>query len=187
MKPAKMIMAIVFGSLGIAAQAADTFKIDPVHSSVVFSVTHFGTNFYGRFNDVKGTVVFDQADPSKSSVDLTIPVESVDTKNEKRDQHLKNADFFNAKQFPVMTFKSTKVEGSGDTYKVTGDLTLHGVTKPLTLEIKKGGEAKGMEGEIRGGGETKFAIKRSDYGMNFMQGPLGDEINIVVSLEGVKQ
>ena len=187
MKPAKMIMAIVFGSLGIAVQAADTFKIDPVHSSVVFSVTHFGTNFYGRFNDVKGTVVFDQADPSKSSVDLTIPVESVDTKNEKRDQHLKNADFFNAKQFPVMTFKSTKVEGSGDTYKVTGDLTLHGVTKPLTLEIKKGGEAKGMEGEIRGGGETKFAIKRSDYGMNFMQGPLGDEINIVVSLEGVKQ
>ena len=114
-------------------------------------------------------------------------MESVDTKNEKRDQHLKNADFFNAKQFPVMTFKSTKVEGSGDTYKVTGDLTLHGVTKPLTLEIKKGGEAKGMEGEIRGGGETKFAIKRSDYGMNFMQGPLGDEINIVVSLEGVKQ
>ena len=136
---------------------------------------------------LKGTVVFDQADPSKSSVDLTIPVESVDTKNEKRDQHLKSADFFNAKQFPVMTFKSTKVEGSGDTYKVTGDLTLHGVTKPLTLEIKKGGEAKGMEGEIRGGGETKFAIKRSDYGMNFMQGPLGDEINIVVSLEGVKQ
>jgi polyisoprenoid-binding protein YceI len=187
MKPVKIILAITLGSLGMAVQAADTFKIDPVESSVVFSVTYGVSNFYGRFNDVSGTVVFDKADPSKSSVDLTIPVESVDTHNEKRDQHLKSPDFFNAKQFPVMTFKSKKVEGSGDTYKVTGDFTLHGVTKPLTLEIKKGGEGKGMEGEIRGGGETHFTIKRSDYGMNFMQGSVGDEINIVVSLNGIKQ
>ena len=187
MKPIKIILAITLGSLGMAVQAADTFKIDPVESSVVFSVTYGVSNFYGRFNDVSGTVVLDKADPSKSSIELTIPVESVDTHNEKRDQHLKSPDFFNAKQFPVMTFKSKKVESSGDTYNLTGELTLHGVTKPLTLEIKKGGEAKGTEGEIRGGGETHFALKRSDYGMNFMQGPVGDEINIVVSLEGVKQ
>jgi polyisoprenoid-binding protein YceI len=187
MKPSKLILAITLGSLGIAAQA-DTFKIDPVHSSVVFSVMHLGvSNFHGRFNDIKGTVVLDKADPSKSSVDLTIPVESVDTKNEKRDQHLKSPDFFNAKQFPVMTFKSKKVEGSGDAFTVTGDFTLHGVTKPLTLEVKKVGEGKGMEGEIRAGGETHFTIKRSDHGMSFMQGPLGDEINIVVSLEGIKE
>jgi polyisoprenoid-binding protein YceI len=177
---------MTLGSLGMAVQAADTFKIDPVESSVVFSVTYGVSNFYGRFNDVSGTVVLDKADPSKSSVELTIPGESVDTHNEKRDQHLKSPDFFNAKQFPVMTFKSKKVESSGDTYNVTGDFTLHGVTKPLTLEIKKGGEAK-EEGEIRGGGETRFTIKRSDHGMKFMQGPVGDEINIVVSLEGVKQ
>jgi polyisoprenoid-binding protein YceI len=188
MKPVKIILAITLGSLGMTVQAADTFKIDPVHSSVVFNVTHLGvSNFYGRFNDVSGTVVFDKADPSKSSVDLTIPVESVDTHNEKRDQHLKSPDFFNAKQFPVITFKSKKVEGSGDTYKVVGDFTLHGVTKPLTLEIKKVGEGKGIEDEIRGGGETHFTIKRSDHGMSFMQGPVGDEINIVVSLEGIKQ
>jgi polyisoprenoid-binding protein YceI len=199
MKPIKIILAMTLCSLGMAVHAADTFKIDPVHSSVVFSVTHFGTNFYGRFNDVKGTVVFDKADPTKSSVGLTIPVESVDTHNEKRDQQLKGPDFFNAKQFPVMTFMSTWItprplpkgessgESSGDTYNVTGDFTLHGVTKPLTLEIKKGGEAKVMEGEIRSGGETRFTIKRSDHGMNFMQGQVGDEINIVVSLEGVKQ
>ncbi len=187
MKPIKIILAITLGSLGMAVQAADTFKIDPVESSVVFSVTYGVSNFYGRFNDVSGTVVFDKADPSKSSLELTIPVESVDTHNEKRDQHLKSPDFFNAKQFPVMTFKSKKVESSGDTYNVTGEFTLHGVTKPLTLEIKKGGEGKGMEGEIRGGGETHFTIKRSDYGMKFMQGPVGDEINIVVSLEGIKQ
>ena len=188
MKPIKIILAITLGSLGMAVQAADTFKIDPVESSIVFSVMRYGvSNFYGRFNDVSGTVVLDKADPSKSSVELTIPVESVDTHNEKRDQHLKSPDFFNAKQFPVMTFKSKQVESSGDTYKVTGDFTLHGVTKPLTLEIKTGGEGKGAEGEIRGGGETHFTIKRSDYGMNFMQGQLGDEINIVVSLNGIKQ
>jgi polyisoprenoid-binding protein YceI len=186
MKPIKIILAITLGSLGMAVQAADTFKIDPVESSVVFSVPYGVSNFYGRFNDVSGTVVLDKADPSKSSVELTIPVESVDTHNEKRDQVLRSPDFFNAKQFPVMTFKSKQVESSGDTYKVTGDFTLHGVTKPLTLEIKKG-VGKGMKGEIRGGGETHFTVKRSDYGMNFMQGPVGDEINIVVSLEGVKQ
>jgi polyisoprenoid-binding protein YceI len=188
MKPLKIILAITLGSLGMAVHAADTFKIDPVHSSVVFSVMYLGvSNFYGRFNDVSGTFVLDKADPSKSSVELTIPVESVDTHNEKRDQVLRSPDFFNAKQFPVMAFKSKQVESSGDTYKVTGDFALHGVTKPLTLEIKKGGEGKGMEGEIRGGGETHFTIKRSDYGMNFMQGQLGDEINIVVSLNGIKQ
>ncbi|MGA7901693.1 MAG: YceI family protein [Terrimicrobiaceae bacterium] len=187
MKPSKLFLAITLGSLGMAAQA-DTFKIDPVESSVVFSVMTLGlSNFHGRFNDISGTVVLDKADPSKSSFDITIPVESVDTKNEKRDQHLKSPDFFNAKQFPVMTFKSKKVEGSGNSFTVTGDFSLHGVTKPLTLEIKKVGEAKGMKGEIRGGGETSFAIKRSDHGMTFMQGPLGDEINIIVSLQGIKQ
>jgi polyisoprenoid-binding protein YceI len=184
----QIVLRTLLGSLGTAAHAADTFKIDPVHSSVVFSVMHLGvTNFYGRFNDVSGTIVFDKADPSKSSVEVSVPVESVDTHYEKRNQHLKSPDFFNAKQFPVMTFKSNKVEASGDTYKVSGDLTLHGVTKPLTVEFKKGGEGKGMEGEIRGGGETRFTVKRSDFGMNFMQGVVGDEINIVLSVEGIKQ
>ncbi len=119
MKPSKLFLAITLGSVGMAAQA-DTFKIDPVDSSVVFSVMSLGVNdFHGRFNDVSGTVVLDEADPSKSSIDFTIPIESVDTKNGKRDQHLKSPDFFNAKQFPVMTFKSKKVEGSGDTFKAS--------------------------------------------------------------------
>jgi polyisoprenoid-binding protein YceI len=114
-------------------------------------------------------------------------VESIDSRNPKRDQHLKSPDFFNAKQFPTLSFKSRKVEGSGDVYQVSGDFTLHGVTKPITVEFKKGAEGKGMEGEIRSGGETRFKIKRSDYGMSFMQGALGDEVNIILSLEGVKQ
>jgi polyisoprenoid-binding protein YceI len=175
-------------SLGLNAFAADTFKIDPVHSSVIFSVKHNGvTDFYGDFKEVTGTVTFDSADSSKSIVEVSISAESVDTRNEKRDQHLKSPDFFNSKQFPTLTFKSTKVEGTGDVYKVTGDLTIHGVTKPVTVDFKRGADGKGGKGEVRGGGETRFTIKRSDYGMAFMQGPVGDDVNIVLSLEGVKQ
>ena len=187
MKAPKFVLAVLLSAAGLTAHA-DTFKIDPVHSSMAFSVKHLGvSDFYGRFNDISGQVVFDKDDPSKNSVEVTIPTESIDTKNEKRDQHLKSPDFFNAKQFPTIVFKSKSVEGSGDTYKATGDLTLHGVTKPLTLEIKRGPEAKGMEDEIRAGGETRFTIKRSDFGMNFMQGALGDEVTVFLSLEGVKQ
>ena len=188
MKTSSLLLAIFFCSAGFATHATDTFKIDPVHSSVLFSIKHLGvTDFYALFKDISGTVTFDKADPAKSAVTLTVPVESLDSRNPKRDQHLKSPDFFNAKQFPMLSFKSKKVEATGDTYKITGDFTLHGVTKPITIEFKKGPEGKGMEGEVRGGGETRFTIKRSDYGMTFMQGALGDDVNIIVSVEGVKQ
>ena len=143
MKPIKIILAMTLGSLGMAVHAADTFKIDPVHSSVVFSVTHLGVPIFTAASTTSKARWFSTRQTlRRARSNVTIPVESVDTHNEKRDQHLKSPDFFNAKQFPVMTFKSKKVESSGDTYKVTGDFTLHGVTKPLTLEIKKGGEGQ---------------------------------------------
>jgi polyisoprenoid-binding protein YceI len=187
MKPLTLVVALI-GAFVLSANAADTFKVDPVHSSVVLSVQHLGvTNFYGRFNDISGTVVFDKDNPSKSSVGLSVPVASLDTHNAKRDQSLKGPDYFDAKQFPTITFKSTKVEGSGDTLKVSGDFTMHGVTKPLTVDFKKGGEGKGLQGEMRSGGETRFTIKRSDFGMNFMQGAIGDEVTVILSLEGIKQ
>jgi polyisoprenoid-binding protein YceI len=190
MKSSRLILAAILCSLGLGlpAYGGDSFKIDPVHSSVIFSTKHNGvSDFYGAFKEVSGTVTFDSVDSSKSSVELTVPVESIDTRNEKRDQHLKSPDFFNAKQFPTLIFKSTKVEGTGDSYKISGDLTIHGVTKPITVEFKKGPEGKGGKGEVRGGGETRFTIKRGDYDMKFMTGPVGDDVNIIVSLEGVKQ
>ncbi len=194
MKPSSILPSVFLAAAlftttaALPARAADTYKIDAVHSSVVFSAMHLGiTNFYGRFNDVSGDVVFDKENPAKSSVNVTVPVESLDTHNAKRDQHLKSPDFFNAKQFPVITFKSNAVAASGESYKVSGDFALHGVTKPITVEFKKLGEGKGMQGELRAGGEAKFTIKRSDYGMTFMPGGVGDEITIVLSLEGVKQ
>ena len=190
MKSSKLIFTGILCSLAFALSAlgADTYKIDPVHSSVVFSVKHNGvTDFYGAFKEISGTVTFDAADAAKSSVELTVPVESIDTRNEKRDQHLKSPDFFNAKQFPAITFKSSKIEGSGETYKISGDLTIHGVTKPVTADFKRGPDGKGGQGKTVGGGEARFTIKRSDYDMKFMLGPLGDEVNIILSLEGAKQ
>ena len=190
MKPGKLILNIIICSfgLGLSSYGADTYKIDGIHSSLIFSAKHFGvTDFYGRFNEITGTVTFDAADPSKSSVDITVPVESIDTHNDKRNGHLKSPDFFNAKQFPTMTFKSTKIEGTGDNYKVSGDLTIHGVTKPITIDFKRGIDGKGGQGETRGGGETRFTIKRSDYDMKFMTNAVGDDVHIILSLEGVKE
>src|ERR1700719_4669910 len=187
MKPLSLVVAFI-SAFVLSANAADTFKIDPVHTFVLFSVQHLGiANTYGRFNDVSGVVVFDRDNPSKSSVELLVKVESLDTHNEIRERSLKSPDFFDVKQFPTMTFKSTKVEGSGDTLKVSGDLTIRGVTKPMIVDFKKGGEGKGVFGEMRGGGETHFTIRRSDFGMNFQQGAVGDEVTIILSLEGVKK
>jgi polyisoprenoid-binding protein YceI len=187
MKPLTLVVAFI-SEVVLSANAADTFKVDPVHSFVLFSVQHLGiANTYGRFDDISGIVVFDKDNPSKSSVELSVQVESLDTHNSIRDRSVKSPDFFDAKQFPTMTFKSTKVEGSGDTFKVSGDLTIHGVTKPLTVDFRKGGEGKGVFGEMRGGGETHFTIRRSDFGMNFQQGAVGDEVNITLSLEGIKK
>ena len=189
MKPTKLTFTSILCSLGFAlsASGADTYKVDPAHSSVIFGIKHSATNFYGAFKDISGTVTFDAADPSKGSVELTVPVESIDTRNDKRDQHLKSPDFFNAKQFPAITFKSSKIEGSGESYKISGDLTIHGVTKPITVDFKRGADEKGGGGKTVGGGEARVTIKRTDYDMKFMVGPLGDDVNIILSLEGAKQ
>lgn len=185
---AALLLGAVF-HFAAPARAGEVYKIDPVHSSVGFKVGHMGiSNIYGRFNDVSGSVTFDKETPSKSAVEFTIPVESIDTRVEKRDQHLKSPDFFNAKQFPLMTFKSTEVKKSGDDlYQVTGNFTLRGITKAITVEFKKIGEGKGMQNEFRAGGETQFTIKRSDFGMAFMPQAISDEVTVTLAVEGIKQ
>jgi len=180
---------LVLAGIGATSRGADVYKVDSVHSSIVFRIKHLGVvNVYGRFNEISGTVIFDKENPSKTALDFSVPVESIDTHVPKRDQHLKSPDFFNAKEFPVITFKSKEVKKTdADTYQITGDLTLHGVTKSLAIDFKKGGEAKGMQNEFRSGGETQFTIKRSDYGMNFMLNGVGDEVTVMVAVEGVRQ
>ena len=169
------------------AIAADNYKVDSVHATVIFKVSHLNVgNAYGRFNEPTGTVVLDKENPSNSSFTFEIDVNKIDTASEKRDQHLKNPDFFDAKQFPTITFKSTKVEASGDDFKVTGDLTLHGVTKSITVNVKKTGESQTQMG-YRTGWEAHHDLKRSEFGMTGLQGAVGDDVHLIISYEAIKQ
>ena len=166
--------------------AKETFNIDSVHSTAIFRVQHLGAgNFYGRFNELEGTIDWDAEDGP--SFDVSIKIESVDSGNEALDKHLKNADFFDAKQFPTMTFKSTGAKKIGDNWKVMGEMTMHGVTKAVEVDMEFVGRADVGRGD-RVGFETTFTVKRSDFGMNWgvENGALGDTTKIIVSLEGIK-
>jgi polyisoprenoid-binding protein YceI len=151
---------------------------------VVFRIKHLNTAyFYGHFNEMTGTVNFEDAKPEASSMDLSIKIDSVDTHNPNRNNHLKSASFFNAEQFPTATFKSTSWKKSGDNaFDVTGDMTIHGQTKPLTIKLEKTGQGKGQQGEIVGF-ETAFTLKRSDFGITYMPDGLSDEVKMMVSIE----
>lgn len=169
---------------------ADTYNIDPVHSSAVFKIKHLDSTYvHGRFNDIKGQVTFDAKNPEKSSVNIEIDTNSVDTKVQQRDDHLRSPDFFNVKEFPKMVFTSKEVKKVNNSiYNVKGTFTLHGVSKFVTVNFNVIGQnKKGMKGELRGGGETTFKIKRSDYGMNFMPQMLGNDVEITLAIEGIKQ
>ena len=177
--------ALILAGNPYARAVGETNKVDPVHSTLLFKVKHFGAgNFYGRFNDISGTFTLDPKDPGKSTVEVQVKADSIDTANEKRNQHLKGPDFFNVKQFPLISFKGKTVKKTSDSaYEATGDLTLHGVTKEVKIRVEHVGSGKDPQGTQRAGFEATFKLKRSDFGMNFMVGPLGDEVQIIASLE----
>jgi polyisoprenoid-binding protein YceI len=169
-------------ALEVSHQADHAFKVDPVHSSVMFRIEHMGVcNFYGAFRDVSGSYTLGD----NASFEVSVKTDSVDSRNKGRDDHLKSPDFFNAAEFPAIAFKSTKVEKNGEGFKVTGDLTLHGVTKSITVDMKTWAPKETRQG-VKSGVEGSFTIKRSDYGMTtyVAEGGLGDEVDIVVALEG---
>jgi polyisoprenoid-binding protein YceI len=180
------IAALAAFGLGNRPVVAESYTVDAVHSSVVYRVKHLGVSYaYGRFNKIEGTFAVDAADPTKSKLEFTIKTDSIDTGNQGRDGHLKGPDFFNARQFPNITFKSKSVAAAGkDTYEVTGDLTLHGVTKEVTLKIENTGSGPGARGGKVAGLHSEFTIKRSDFGMSNMVGPVADEVTVLVSVEG---
>ena len=186
MKSRSLTLATFLSLVLTVPISAATYHVDSAHSSVSFMVKHMNASFaMGRFNAIGGTFVVDEVDPSASKFDITIKTESIDTANAQRDAHLKNADFFNAKQFPVIAFKSKTVKTGAEkgSFEVAGDLTLHGVTKPITVKITHTGTAKSPQGTIAGILST-FTIKRSDYGMKGMLGPIGDDVTITFSAEG---
>lgn len=171
--------------VALPSVAADNYTIDGSHSQVVFKVGHLGvSNNYGRFNDLAGSYTLDGAN---SKIEITIKAESVDTANAKRDEHIKSPDFFNAKQFPTITFKSTSVKpGSGNDMAVTGDLTFLGVTKPVSFTATKIGEGDDPWGGHRSGFEATIKIKRGDFGSTKMVGPVGDEVTLLINIEGTR-
>lgn len=172
-----------------SAPAPASWAGDTVHSFVLFKVKHLGvSSAFGRFNDFTVSVESAEGGPLVSAVEFTVKAESVDTGNPKRDQHVKSPDFLNARQFTDIAFKSTKAKAvDADTAEVTGDLTLHGVTRPVTVKVVKVGAGKGMKGEELLGLESTFTVKRSDFGMTNMVGPVGDEITVTVAVEGTRK
>ncbi len=156
---------------------AETLQIDPMHSSVNFKVRHLFSNVLGHFSEFSGTIEADPEHPEKSAVTCTIKAGSVDTGVERRDTHLKSADFFDAEKFPTLEFKSKKVSILGaDSADVLGDLTLHGVTKEVTMRVKFLGKGKGMQGGLTTGWEGTTQIKRSDFGLKWNKVIEGAEV-----------
>ena len=172
-------------SLSIDAIAADTYMVDNDHTSVGFKIAHAGISWvHGRFNETAGQLLLDDANPK---VSFKIQSNSVDTKVKKRDDHLRSADFFNTEKFPEITFESDSVEKIDKGLKVTGKVTLLGVTKPLSIELLGGEATEFPPGVSRIGYVSNFAIKRSDFGMKMMLGPIGDEVHMEIGLEAIKQ
>jgi polyisoprenoid-binding protein YceI len=171
------------------------FTIDPAHSSAQFVVRHMMvTNVRGGFRSVNGTVVFDPADPAGSSIEALIDAASISTMDEQRDAHLKSADFLDVEKYPSITFKSTKLEPAGDgEWKATGNLTIHGVTRPVVLKVE-GPTAEGKDpwGNIRVGASATTKIKRSDFGLTWNAALetggilVGDDLKIELDVSLVK-
>ncbi len=177
---------LVVAVLGVTppAQAVD-YAIDAAHSSVYFKISHLDlSSVYGRFNEFSGTFAIDPKDPTKCHFAMTIKPESVDTNQKARDEHLRGPDFFNVKQFPVMSFKSTAVKATPNGYEVTGDFTMHGETKPVTFSLVGGKTAEFPPGQQRTGYSTEFTLKRSNFGMTKFIDMLGDDVHVAVSFEG---
>jgi polyisoprenoid-binding protein YceI len=201
--PTRLVLPLALGLLGLTAATgpalvaptlvapapradlkAGKYTIDGVHSTVVFRVIHNNVSpFYGRFNKVAGHFSVDPAKLDDAAIEITIDADSVDTNVEKRNQHLKSADFFSVKEFPTIEFKGDKVKKSkDDTYEVSGKLTLHGVTKDLTLQVQQTGAAESERGTLAGF-ETTFTIKRSDFGMTNMLEGVSDEVKLMIGIE----
>lgn len=189
LKPYWTVLAVMALCSSLPAFAADRYDIDPVHSAFLFKVSHLGVSYsYGRFNESSGTFTLDGDDPANNRIEIEVKTGSIDTNNEKRDNHLRSPDFFNTAEYPTMTFKSTSFKTVDDNhFEVTGDLTIHGVTNSVTVTAELVGIATDPKGVTRAGLETVFPIDRTDYGMDQMVGPVGAEVELTISIEGVRQ
>ena len=182
-------------SAGVMSAQTTQWKIDPMHSEADFAITHMAiSTVHGSFHGLSGVINFDPADLAKSSVEATIPISTVDTGVTPRDNDLKSPKFFDATQFPTMTFKSTSVRKAGDHYDVIGDLTLHGVTKQVVLKLEEPGKVEtGMDGKsVHRGFTATTTIDRKDFGLAFNgmlksgDAVLSDEVRIEIDIDAAQ-
>jgi polyisoprenoid-binding protein YceI len=189
------ILVVVLAVTAVTAAVAAEYDIDKNHSSVGFKVKHMMvSNVHGQFGDFAGSFTWDPANLAAAKVSATIQTGSVDTRNAKRDEHLRSADFFDVTTHPTMTFVSTGIEPKGkDLYTLRGDLTLHGVTKPVVLDLVFVGEMADAKAGTRMGWEASGVIKRSDFGVSWSKSldnggvVVGDEVTIELAVEGVRK
>ena len=178
------------GLVNVAAAAVETYAIDVVHSSVAFSIRHFVSKVHGKFSKFDGKLVIDRANLANSSVEATIDAASINTDNQKRDDHLRNADFFEVAKFPTITFRSRQWKKTGEhTFDVTGDLTLKGVTKETVLKVTSLGFGPGMGGAQLSGWEATTKIDKKQFNMPdpaMLDAALGDDVAITINIEAKK-
>lgn len=188
----KSLQGLLLGSLLLSAGSAVAadYKIDKEgqHAFVNFRIQHLGYSWlYGTFRDFDGTFTFDEKNPSADKVNVTLNTNSVDTNHAERDKHLRSADFLNVAKFPQATFKSTAVKANGDALDVTGDLTLNGVTKPVTLKAKMIGQGDDPWGGKRAGFEAAGKISLKEFNIKTDLGPASQDVELIISVEGVQQ
>jgi polyisoprenoid-binding protein YceI len=189
------VMIVVLAG-ALPAWADSVWEIDPAHSSVQFSVRHMMvSNVRGAFTKVAGTVRGDEQDPTHATVEATIDTSSIDTREAKRDEHLRSPDFLDVAKYPTMTFRSKKIAKTGDgRYDVTGDLTLHGVTREVVLHVEGPSPAmKDPRGGLRAGASATTRIDRRDFGITWSKAldgggvVVGNDIDVTIDVEGVKK
>jgi len=193
MKPSRLLLALGLSlAIGVSSvHANESFKFDSAHSTIAFKVGQLLGTAKGKFTKFSGTIEVDRDHPEKSSVVATIQAASIDTANAKRDDHLRTADFFNVAKFPEITFKSSRVKRTGtNTGEITGDFTMHGVTRPITLKVELLGDpesaAKGSTTRWR---VTTAPLKRSDFGIGqgaTGAGTIGDEVTVTIEIEATR-
>jgi len=181
---ALVFAALALGSLTSANAAVETYNIDPVHTWVGFSVSHFFTKVPGYFSAVKGTVIVDREHLENSKVEAVIEVASITTNTKMRDDDLRSTNFFAAATFPVMTFKSKSWKSTGrDTYAVTGTLNMKNVPKEVVLKVKSLGFGPGMNGAAICGWEATLTLDRRDFDIAADQGVIGNNVDVVINVE----
>lgn len=190
MRPSKLVAPIVVATLACGtALAAEPFTIDPIHSNIVFLIDHLGyAKMVGQFQDYEGNFTFDQDNPTDGSVEVVIQTESLDTDYEARDDDLRSADFFNTLEFPEISFKSTEIVVIGDnTGQITGDFTMLGETRPVTLDVTFNKVGPNPFGQYVAGFSARATLQRSDFGMTTFVPGISDAVDLIIEIEGIRQ